>query len=99
MNEITKCQELDQKYFWYIVNKHKIIGFNVLPIKKKTGEVLTKPGDICNEWKTYTQDLYTPQNHKYDQEFQHHVDESIVLMTSRSYLNKDSILEKSYHNK
>ena len=94
MNEITKCQEMDQKYFWYIVNKHKRKGRNVHPIKTKAGIVLTKPGDICNEWKTYFQDLYTPQSNNYDKEFQHHVDESIVLMTGRSYLNKDYILEK-----
>ena len=59
MIEITRCQEIDQGYFWYIVNrknrsKNKC---NVHPIKASNNKVLTDTADIKKEWKAFFETL------------------------------------------
>ena len=47
MEELTKCQEIDQRYFWKIVNKGKISSGSLCPIKLEDGRIVTEPEEIC----------------------------------------------------
>ena len=87
MEDIVKCQEIDQAYFWFIVNKNKRKGQSVHPIKNDHDVNLTMQKDILEEWKIYFSKLYTPKMDGYDACFKCHVDESIKEMTHESYIN------------
>ena len=95
MSELVKCQEMDQQYFWYLVNRNKKKANGVHPIKATCGEMIVDPDKICEEWKNYFVDLYTPKDKGYDDEFKAHVERSIKEMLIQSELNiSDSVLEK-----
>lgn len=55
MEDITKSQEIDQAYFWHLVNKNRksCNSNNVHPIKANDKTVLTNPDEIRKEWKEY----------------------------------------------
>ena len=68
MNKLNLSGEIDQKYFWYLVNrfKQKIIT----PIMSDEGEVLTEPVDIQKDWNNYYEKLYSEgEDEHYDDEF------------------------------
>ena len=59
MDEINKSNELDQKFFWYTVNKKRKKTRKINPIKNDHGVLLTNVEDIRNEWQNYYQKLYS----------------------------------------
>ena len=79
MNELFQCQELDNRYFWYLVNrknKRKLCA----PVKNEDGIMLTNPNDIQKEWNEYYKKLYTePDNNMYDDDFRVYVERQLEL--------------------
>ena len=74
MKEIVKSQEIDQRHFWYIVNKNKRKTNYVHPIKTACKKTLIDPDEIREEWKQYFQLLYTPRDNSCnDNYFKDHV--------------------------
>ena len=70
INDINVNNEIDQAYFWKLVNKRKRQQNSVHPLKLKDGSVLTDPNEIRNAWKCYFEDLFTPLNNdKFDKDF------------------------------
>ena len=61
LEELSKTQELDQKFFWYTVNKNKKKSSNISPIHDETGQILTNAEDIRKEWTRYYKTLYSTQ--------------------------------------
>ena len=57
MDEINKSSELDQKFFWYTVNKKRKKTRKINPIKNDHGVLLTNVEDIRGEWQNYYQKL------------------------------------------
>ena len=96
MEAIVNCQEIDQAYFWFLVNKNKRKGQSVHPIKNDHDVNLTKQNDIVEEWKKYFSKLYTPKMDGYDACFKRHVDESIKEMTNESYRNGNEQVLKQH---
>ena len=76
MDEICMNQEINQKYFWYLVSKHKRSGKRVTPIRSDAGVMLTDPHEIRSEWNKYYERLYKCQDDdlKYDNEFKNMVE-------------------------
>ena len=58
MELLSKTEEIDQKYFWYMINKQKKRKQTVNPILDDSGELLTDVNDIRNEWNAYYEKLY-----------------------------------------
>ena len=88
MKEIVKSQEIDQRHFWYIVNKNKRKSNSVHPIKTSCNKTLIDPDEIREEWKQYFQVLYTPKDEScYDKEFKNHVKTSLEEMFKESQNN------------
>ena len=57
MEEIGKCNEIDQVYFLKLVNKPKRHSSTIHPIKLKGNTTKTDPNAIYNAWKEYFQEL------------------------------------------
>ena len=59
MQEIEKCQDIGQRYFWYIVNKYRRQTKCTYPIQDDNGNILINENEIRNEWTSYYKDLYS----------------------------------------
>ena len=72
MNKLNLSGEIDQKYFWYLVNRFK--PKIITPILSDEGVVLTKPKDIQRDWNNYYKKLYSEgEDEKYDDDFKEFV--------------------------
>ena len=58
MREMAESGDIDQKYFWYLVNKHRKHSNVTSPIRNNDGKILTNENDIRDEWNVYYQQLY-----------------------------------------
>ena len=59
MKELSETQELDQRYFWYCVNKNKRQTKSIHPILGENGKILTDADEIRREWNDYYSELYS----------------------------------------
>ena len=93
MREMTCSQDVDQKYFWHMINKHKKKQNSASPIKISSGEVLINSNSIRDAWKDYFQKLYTPDViNEYDEEFRKVVEERLPEMVKESYESNENLL-------
>ena len=93
MKKLGECQELDQKYFWYAVNKHRKKCNGLNPIQNDAGQLLTDTHNIRSEWSKYFQKLYKiPQDQHDDGEFDRYV-EGKIAEWDRSELSAGEFME------
>ena len=95
VKEIEENNELDQRAFWFLVNKsrgQKKSG--VCPIKNDDGILLTNEDDIREEWRQYFESLFTPKlTAKYDNTFEEHVHNRLTEFNTESYRRPDVVLK------
>lgn len=73
MRELADSHELDNRFFWYTVNRHKNRKVPS-PIRNDNGILLNDPNDIANEWNKYYETLYNEsEDENYDDDFRHQV--------------------------
>ena len=92
MDSISEAHDLDHKQFWSLINniKNKVKATHPIQVDGKT---VTEPGEICNEWRTYFKELYTPKAMEhYDDQFKDYVDESVTDMLQKSYNESASVM-------
>ena len=70
--KLNECEYIDQRYFWYMVNKSKKKVNKLQPIQNDKGQLLTNPDEIRNEWTIYHKNLY--KGCAYDSAFKSRVD-------------------------
>ena len=76
MEKLAKSQDIDQRFFWHLVNKKSRRVFS--PVQDNNGTLLTDPCDIRNEWTMYFKDLFTAKyDPSWDRAFREEVDEEI----------------------
>ena len=73
MKELTESQEVNQRYFWYIVNKKRNRSRTTSPIINDQGQMITDVAEIRKEWNNYYQNLYTATNNVERDGFHCHV--------------------------
>ena len=94
MEDICTSQEIDEKFFWHLVNRHKKGCNSSHPIRLANGKVITDPEEIRDHWKIYFKELYTPENlDQYDNDFKLHVEEAMVELECQSYFNDDECMK------
>ena len=77
MKDFAMSGDLDQRYFWYIVNRYRKV-FSVSPVRSDSGEIITDPIDIANEWGVYFRNLFDEKdNPEWDADFKEYVDENV----------------------
>ena len=70
MDDINKFNEIDQAYFWRLVNRQKKKSKTMHPLKLKNGDVISHPDDTRKTWKQYFEALYAPKDDtRYDKDF------------------------------
>ncbi len=86
IQELCNSQDMDQGFFWHIVNKgRKQHGSRVHPLKINN-KVVSNPDNIRDLWREYYKDLYTPKNiPDYDNAFMKEVNEELSNMMNESY--------------
>ena len=68
IKKLNESNEVDQKYFWYMINKRKRGVNKVQPIQNDAGLLITDVDELRNEWNAYYNRLYTwGENEKYDE--------------------------------
>ena len=78
MQNVAKSDDVDQKYFWYLVNKGKGRLKRLPPVRTDNGTLLTDVNEIRKEWNDYYRGLYaddTSQN--WDSEFKNKIQSEI----------------------
>ena len=89
---------VDQKYFWYLVNKSKKPKYQkapINPIKDNDGKILTEPNELLIEWETYLEQLASPlDDPEFDDNFKATIEEELNEMTLMSKLNDDKFLSE-----
>ena len=61
MKEFVESQELDNKYFWYLVNtSRKVKSRFVMPVQNDSGEIVTDKNEVKEVWKTYFENMFNP---------------------------------------
>ena len=81
MKDFAMSGDLDQRYFWYIVNRYRKVR-SVNPVRSDSGELITDPVDIANEWGVYFQDLFNEKNNpEWDDDFKIDVDNTVERLS------------------
>lgn len=96
IEQLCRESEMDQKGFWYIINKaRKPRQPKVHPVKSQIGELLTDLGEIAEDWRQYYQELFkgVGKGQGYDDIFYEHVMASVQKMQTKSTSEPNIITE------
>ena len=77
LESLAASQEIDQKHFWYLVNKSRKKYCSVNPIRNEEGEILTDIQDIRNNWNDYYKRLLNEYDGEIDMEFKNRVEKTV----------------------
>ena len=76
MNELNDTSDIDQKFFWWLVNRYK--AKIVSPVKSESGNIVTDPEEIQKEWNSYYESLFKESgDENYDDDFKEYVENEI----------------------
>ena len=93
MDKETKTQEINVRYFWYLVNRTKKKKVYDSPIKLSTGETITKADDIREAWGDYFKELYSLSEHSdFDNDNKKRVQDRLIDMVKESYSTDEKLL-------
>jgi hypothetical protein len=90
MNKLEQIEEIDNRYYWFLVNKsRKIYTKKINPIKVGD-KVLRNPEHIRQEWAYYFKNLFTPtcETH-FDEKFKSHVESEIENYENSEFPNSN----------
>ena len=66
MEELAESEQIDQRYFWYLISKSRKSASNdskrLQPTRGVDGTLLYYPGAVNRSWETYHVDLHTPKD-------------------------------------
>ena len=97
MEELSNTQQMDQRYFWYLINKSRKSYNRITPIKNDDGVILTDVNEIREDWNNYYKNLFTDDHKGGDSEFKRHVKQTLNQLemnaTRREFLNGGPISE------
>ena len=94
LTELADIEQIDCRYFWYLVNKANkpmIASTKRLQATKDTcGVLLYDQDEINKSWESYLSDLHKPKcKPQYDNEHQHIVDNTILHLPNTYFSNND----------
>ena len=91
MNEFVRSQDIDARYFWYLVNRNKSTKVTN-PVLSNDGVILTDPDAIREDWTSYYESLYKEgQDENYDDVFKAEVERELLRMRN-SVSNDENLL-------
>ena len=76
MEELTRTEQVDQRYFWHLVNNVRKPSHTkpMQPTRSSDGTLLYEPDSITNSWRDYYADLHSPKSESwYDDDHHQHV--------------------------
>jgi len=94
VEELTRTEQVDQRYFWYLVNKARKPHSNkrMQPTRNAGGDMLYEQGEIVSSWREYYADLHTPKSEPWYNDGHHaHVLHTLSSLPDTYLLNDDSI--------
>ena len=101
IKDLCHSQDMDIKFFWHLVNKHKKGSHNqIYPIRLSKDVIICEPNEIRQCWKSYFKSLFTPNTNdcSFDSDFKDRIDEKVetFLVESNQSVPKDNF-EKYTH--
>ena len=91
MNDFTNSQDIDARYFWYLVNRHKNVKI-ANPVVSDSGTILTDPDDIRDDWTSYYENLYKEcSDESYDDNFKGHIESELLRMRSSTRTHENML--------
>ncbi len=94
VEDACRLAEMDQKGFWFMVNKiRKGKTVKTKPIKGTDGRMLTDPNEIAEDWRLFYQNLFkrAEEGRGYDDEFYRTVMNSIPDMVNDSFARENNV--------
>ena len=91
VEELTRNEQIDQRYFWYLVNRSRKPSRTkrMQPTRDHQDRLLYDPQSITESWRHYYADLHTPKSEPwYDNEHYEQVRETLASLRDH-YLNKE----------
>lgn len=88
IEQLCRQSEIDQKGFWYLVNKVKKTKKSLVkPVESKDGQMLTDPKEVAEDWTLFYEELFTKvgRDKGYDDTFSDHVEQSLNVMEVESH--------------
>ena len=90
MDKIAKMEQIDQPFFWHLINKSRNKPKRSHNPLEQNGSILTDPKDVFKAWESYFMKLYTPSNKPhYDDRFMKHIETEVKRCEEES-LRKDT---------
>ncbi len=98
IEELESTGEVDQKAFWFIINKMKgKMSKNVRPVRDEKGSLLVDETEIRNEWRNYFHGLFTPKEcENYDNDHKTNIENEIQRMKTEECEREPMILRDEY---
>ena len=94
--DISKQEDVNQKYFWFLVNKIRKPKGNVQcePIKFSDGNMTCEPTKLAEQWRQYFEKLSTPADQpEFDAKFKDIIEQKLTEMSLQTYTNNDRFLK------
>ena len=90
MEELGKTQDMDQKFFWHVIRKHRRYTQSITPLINEEGNILTNHNDIREEWNIYYQQLYgNVETATYDDTFKEYVNSEVLHINDKVTCGQD----------
>ena len=98
IEELESTGEVDQKAFWFIINKMKgRMSRNVRPVRDENGSLLIDETEIRKEWQNYFHGLFKPKGcENYDDDHKAYVESEIRRMKMEKCDKEPEILKNEY---
>ena len=94
IDELCNSQQVDQRYFWYLVNKNKRKGPSIeATIDDISGNILYDPDEVNNSWFHYFKALHKPiDKPRYDAHQKVVVEQIISDLSSHDVINDSHVM-------
>lgn len=90
LQEIDRPENLGLRCFWKIINRtRKPKASQVRPFQKSDGTVLTDIKEIREAWGDYYEELFTPKNYGYDENFKNLVENTVARVDTSAKDDSD----------
>jgi hypothetical protein len=96
--EVEEKGEMDQRAFWYCVNKSKGLRQKKRkPIRDDNGNFIYDEIEQVQEWKDYCEILFSPsENEQFDEQHKEEICREVELLYDQSYMREDVVLRDPY---
>ena len=100
MKRFIESQDIDCKYFWYLVNlSRKTKGKTIIPLQDENGVMITDTKKIKEMWRVYFEEMFNSSlsNHQNDDNWVQYIDRQVDIEFEKSKLHDSCVLKNKFN--